>query len=38
MIHETRKILGELNLPMTATTVRVPVFLSHRSRLTSRLT
>lgn len=29
MIHETRKILGEPNLPMTATTVRVPVFLSH---------
>jgi aspartate-semialdehyde dehydrogenase len=29
MIHETRKILGETNLPMTATTVRVPVFLSH---------
>jgi aspartate-semialdehyde dehydrogenase len=29
MIQETRKILGEPNLPMTATTVRVPVFLSH---------
>ena len=29
MIHETRKILGEPNLPVTATTVRVPVFLSH---------
>jgi aspartate-semialdehyde dehydrogenase len=29
MIHETRKILGEPSLPMTATTVRVPVFLSH---------
>jgi aspartate-semialdehyde dehydrogenase len=29
LIHETRKILGEPNLPLTATTVRVPVFLSH---------
>jgi aspartate-semialdehyde dehydrogenase len=29
MIHETRKILGEPNLPITATTVRVPVFCSH---------
>jgi len=29
MIHETRKILGEPNLPVTATTVRVPVFCSH---------
>ncbi|HSK31625.1 MAG TPA: aspartate-semialdehyde dehydrogenase, partial [Candidatus Limnocylindria bacterium] len=29
MIHETRKILGEPNLPVTVTTVRVPVFLSH---------
>jgi aspartate-semialdehyde dehydrogenase len=29
MIQETRKILGEPNLPVTATTVRVPVFLSH---------
>jgi aspartate-semialdehyde dehydrogenase len=29
MIHETRKILAEPNLPVTATTVRVPVFLSH---------
>jgi aspartate-semialdehyde dehydrogenase len=29
MIHETRKILGEASLPMTATTVRVPVFCSH---------
>ena len=27
MIEETRKILGEPNLPVTATTVRVPVFL-----------
>jgi aspartate-semialdehyde dehydrogenase len=29
MIQETRKILGEPDLPVTATTVRVPVFLSH---------
>ena len=29
MIHETRKILGEPALPVTATTVRVPVFCGH---------
>jgi aspartate-semialdehyde dehydrogenase len=29
MIHETRKILGEPTLAVTATTVRVPVFFSH---------
>jgi aspartate-semialdehyde dehydrogenase len=29
LIQETRKILGEPDLPVTATTVRVPVFLSH---------
>jgi aspartate-semialdehyde dehydrogenase len=29
MINETRKILGEPGLPVTATTVRVPVFCSH---------
>jgi aspartate-semialdehyde dehydrogenase len=29
MIHETRKILGEPSLAVTATTVRVPVFCSH---------
>jgi aspartate-semialdehyde dehydrogenase len=29
MIHETRKILGEPGLAVTATTVRVPVFCSH---------
>jgi aspartate-semialdehyde dehydrogenase len=29
MIHETRKILGEPGLPVTATTVRVPVFCGH---------
>jgi aspartate-semialdehyde dehydrogenase len=29
MINETRKILGEPSLPITATTVRVPVFCGH---------
>ena len=29
MINETRKILGEPSLPVTATTVRVPVFCGH---------
>ncbi|HLN87219.1 MAG TPA: aspartate-semialdehyde dehydrogenase, partial [Candidatus Limnocylindrales bacterium] len=29
MINETRKIFAEPNLPVTATTVRVPVFCSH---------
>ncbi len=29
MIRETRKIMGEPRLPITATTVRVPVFNSH---------
>ena len=29
MIHETRKILGEPSLAVTATSVRVPVFFSH---------
>jgi aspartate-semialdehyde dehydrogenase len=29
MVHETRKILGEPSLAVTATTVRVPVFFSH---------
>ena len=29
MINETRKILNEPSLPVTATTVRVPVFCSH---------
>jgi aspartate-semialdehyde dehydrogenase len=29
IIHETRKILGEPALPITATAVRVPVFCSH---------
>jgi aspartate-semialdehyde dehydrogenase len=29
MVNETRKILGEETLPITATTVRVPVFIGH---------
>ena len=29
MINETRKVLGEPSLPVTATTVRVPVFCGH---------
>lgn len=29
MIHETRKIMGLPDLPITATTVRVPVFVGH---------
>jgi len=29
MVYETRKILGESSLPITATTVRVPVFICH---------
>ena len=29
MVNETRKILGEPDLPVTATTVRVPVYRSH---------
>lgn len=29
MVNETRKILGESSLPITATTVRVPVFICH---------
>jgi aspartate-semialdehyde dehydrogenase len=33
MIQETRKILGEPDLPVTATTVRVPVFLCHSESL-----
>ena len=37
MIQETRKILGEPTLPVTATTVRVPVFSATRSPSTSRL-
>ncbi|GJL69369.1 MAG: aspartate-semialdehyde dehydrogenase [Nitrospirales bacterium] len=29
MVNETRKILGESSFPITATTVRVPVFICH---------
>ncbi len=29
MVHETRKIFGEENLPISATTVRVPVYVGH---------
>jgi len=29
MVHETQKILGDENIKVTATTVRVPVFRSH---------
>src|SRR5690554_989456 len=29
LVHETRKILGDPDLPVTATTVRVPVLRSH---------
>lgn len=29
MVHETRKIIGDPDLPITATTVRAPVFVSH---------
>ena len=29
MVHETRKILGDATIGVTATTVRVPVFRSH---------
>lgn len=29
MVHETKKIMGDQNIRVTATTVRVPVFTSH---------
>ena len=29
MVHETRKIMGDPSIQVTATTVRVPVFISH---------
>lgn len=29
MVHETRKIMGEPSLPVTATTVRVPILICH---------
>ncbi|NOY83321.1 MAG: aspartate-semialdehyde dehydrogenase [Nitrospirae bacterium] len=34
IIEETRKIMGEPDLPVTATTVRVPVFRSHGESVT----
>lgn len=37
MIDETRKILHEPNLPITATTVRVPVFNSHSESINIEL-
>ena len=37
MIEETRKILNEPNLPITATTVRVPVFNSHSEAINIEL-
>ena len=37
MINETRKILGKPNLPITATTVRVPVFNSHSESINVEL-
>ncbi len=37
MIHETRKILGDQNLKITATTVRVPVFNSHSESINVEL-
>ncbi len=37
MINETRKILNKPNLPITATTVRVPVFNSHSESINIEL-
>ena len=37
MIEETRKILGDQNLRITATTVRVPVFNSHSESINVEL-
>lgn len=37
MIHETRKILGDQTLKITATTVRVPVFNSHSESINVEL-
>jgi aspartate-semialdehyde dehydrogenase len=37
MINETRKILGKPNLPVTATTVRVPVINSHSESINIEL-
>lgn len=33
MVHETRKIMGDDNIKVTATTVRVPVFYGHSESL-----
>jgi aspartate-semialdehyde dehydrogenase len=37
MVDETRKILGDENLPVTVTTVRVPVFDSHSEAINVEL-
>lgn len=37
MIHETRKIMHEPNLPVSATTVRVPVLVGHSEAVTVEL-
>lgn len=34
MVHETRKIMGDSSINVTATTVRVPVFRSHSESVT----
>ena len=37
MVNETRKILGDNNMKITATTVRVPVFMSHSESINVEL-
>ncbi|MBR5156331.1 MAG: aspartate-semialdehyde dehydrogenase [Clostridia bacterium] len=37
MVNETRKILGDDNIKITATTVRVPVFMSHSESINVEL-
>ncbi|MGC9317066.1 MAG: aspartate-semialdehyde dehydrogenase [Armatimonadota bacterium] len=37
MVHETRKIMSEPDLPITATTVRVPVVIGHAESLNLEL-
>ncbi|MGD9496533.1 MAG: aspartate-semialdehyde dehydrogenase [Armatimonadota bacterium] len=37
MVHETRKIMGEPNLPITATAVRVPVLIGHAEAINLEL-
>ena len=37
MVNETRKILGDDNMKITATTVRVPVFMSHSESINVEL-